>query len=91
VQFWSLYLIGILSSHKKIGNRSKKQLRSALPRIREIAARDHRFSPGYWWPMSAEAEDILHCIEHGTWKDPDASERWQGSGQRGPMEPRDLD
>lgn len=91
VQFWSLYLIGSLASNKRIGDRTRKQLRSALPRIREIAASDHRFAPGYWWPMSAEAEDIVHCIRYGTWKNPDASERWLGSGQHGPMEPRNLD
>lgn len=91
VQFGSLYLLGTLCCHRPLGSRTQMQLQAVLPKICEIAAHDHRLAPGYWWPMSAEAEDIIHCIQHGTWKMPDASERWLGNAERGPMEPRDLD
>lgn len=80
VQFWSLYLIGQLASHQLRSVRSG--LDEIVPLLRSFAA-DHRLAPGVWWPMSAEAADVLHCLQHGSWPEIDAAERWQGRG-RGP-------
>lgn len=78
VQFWSMYVIGSLASDGTGPHRSKSSgFRSALPKLRKFAERDSRLSPGYWWPMSAEAEDVIGCIETGHWPTPDAAERWQ--------------
>lgn len=76
VQFWSMYLIGQLCSGKCSRRRSSLSgLDAALPTLRKHAAQDHRIAPGYWWPMSAEAADVINCIETGKWPDPDAGER----------------
>ncbi|WP_075095853.1 hypothetical protein [Planctomyces sp. SH-PL14] len=86
VQFWSMYLIGQLGSHDRRGpSRRAHDLLDAIPILKGIAAVDQRIAPGYWWPMSAEAEDALHCLEHGSWPEVDAAERWAGKGERGPM------
>lgn len=85
VQFWSMVAIAKLASRNRIGQRiCNDQFSVALPRLREIAAHDHRLAPGYWWPMSAEAEDTIACIETGTGLDPEAAERWIGNKERGP-------
>jgi hypothetical protein len=73
VQFWSMYIIASLNSNRSVRDPAFAR---AVPRLREIAADDHRLAPGYWWPMSAEAEDALGCIETGNWPQPDAAERW---------------
>jgi hypothetical protein len=86
VQFWSMYVIGSLCSGSCFGRRTASSpggLEAALPKLRQIAANDHRLAPGSWWPMSAEAEDIIHCIETGDWLDPNAAERWHGNDGRG--------
>ncbi|HVW00832.1 MAG TPA: hypothetical protein VHB77_10845 [Planctomycetaceae bacterium] len=74
VQFWSMYVIASLCSEREPRDPAFAR---AIPRLREIADSDHRLSPGFWWPMSAEAEDALGCIETGKWPQPDASERTQ--------------
>jgi len=84
VRFWSMYLIGSLCSDY----RSRRGPRitgfeSVLPRLREIAATDQRLAPGYWWPMSGEAEDVIVCIENGGWRDPEAAERYPLNSKRG--------
>ena len=58
-------------------------IRAALPHLRHIVVNDKRLSPGFWWPMSAEAEDIIGCIKFGKWPQPDAAERWIGNKVRG--------
>jgi hypothetical protein len=84
VQFWSLYLIGSLSSDAFRRRHSRPDdFSPALPRLRDIAANDHRLAPGYWWPLSAEAEDVIGCIEKGHWPDPEAAERWISNTKRG--------
>ncbi len=85
VQFWSMFAIARLASINRIGQRiCNARFHPALPRLREIAAHDHRLAPGFWWPMSAEAEDAIACIETGAWRQPDVGERWSGSKERGP-------
>jgi hypothetical protein len=86
VQFWSMYLIGSLCSR----SRTKRPVtdpafRSALGPLAEIAKTDHRLGPGFWWPMSAEAEDIIICIKTGRRPEPNAAERWSGHAERGKM------
>lgn len=76
VQFWSMYVIASLSNIAGSRQRVDKSFRAALPRLREIAAHDHRRAPGFWWPLSAEAEDAIGCIENGIWPEPDAADRW---------------
>jgi hypothetical protein len=84
VQFGSMYLIGALCSHGTREPRANLQeFKSALPRLRQIAKNDQRLAPGYWWPMSAEAADVINCIVEGRWPDPDAGERWMGNTARG--------
>ncbi|OYW16738.1 MAG: hypothetical protein B7Z55_13980, partial [Planctomycetales bacterium 12-60-4] len=86
VQFWSMYLLMELS--KRNGRETyvlDRDLAPALPRLKQIAAQDHRLAPGYWWPMSAEAEDAISCIEHGRWLKPDAADRWTHNPERGDM------
>jgi hypothetical protein len=84
VQFWSMYLIGSLSSDGVSRRHSPRNVfKSALPRLSEIAAKDHRLAPGYWWPLSAEAEDVIACIKTGHWPNPDAGDRWIGNTKRG--------
>jgi hypothetical protein len=84
VKFWSMYLIGSICSDGVWRRRSKHTgCEIALPRLRQIAANDHRLAPGYWWPMSAEAEDVIGCIRTGHWPHPDAADRWIGNTTRG--------
>jgi hypothetical protein len=84
VQFWSMYLIGSLCSNGNSRRHSTHDdFDSALPRLREIAANDHRLAPGYWWTLSAEAEDVIGCIKTGHWPTPEAAERWMGNTKRG--------
>lgn len=86
VQFWSMYVITQLAqNYSSNPKRSNACFSAALPRLREIAATDHRLAPGYWWPMSAEAEDAIHVIEHGERGETDASDRWLGNKERGPV------
>lgn len=86
VQFWSMYVITQLAqNYSSNPNRSNACFAAALPRLRKIAATDHRLAPGFWWPMSAEAEDAIHVIEHGEWGETDAGDRWLGNTERGPM------
>lgn len=86
VKFWSMYVIMQLAQNlSSNGTRSNAMFASALPRLREIAATDHRLAPGYWWPMSAEAEDAIALIETGNRPEKDAAERWHGNPERGPM------
>ena len=85
VQFWSMYVIMQLAQNDYTNpKRSNACFAAALPRLREIAANDHRLAPGLWWPMSAEAEDAIYYIEHGTGRENDAAERWLGNEERGP-------
>jgi hypothetical protein len=83
VQFWSMYVIGSLCSEGKSRRSTLTGFESAIPKLQEFASHDHRFSPGYWWPMSAEAEDVVACIQNGCWPTKDAAERWQGKSARG--------
>jgi hypothetical protein len=83
VQFWSMYLIGSLSGINCRRCTRPDDFRSVLPRLRDIAANDHRLAPGYWWPLSAEAEDVICCIKKGHWPNPDAADRWIGNTKRG--------
>jgi hypothetical protein len=84
VQFWSMYLIGAICSCRMMRRHSNSDdFDCALPRLRQIAENDHRLAPGYWWTMSAEAEDVICCITKGHWPDPDAGERWHGNTVRG--------
>lgn len=90
VQFGCMYLIGALCSNQTTPSRlrsNRRDFNPAIPLLKEIAANDHRLSPGYWWPMSAEAEDILVCINTGQWPHSDAAERHLHSG--GPHGPRE--
>ena len=87
VQFWSMYLIGSLCCHgHRRRHSTSRDFSAAMPILRRIAANDQRLAPGYWWPMSAEAEDVMKCIQIGRWPDPDAADRWIGNA-----EPRSLD
>ncbi len=84
VQFWSMYVIAELVP----GSRPRRSqtlggLETAFPHLRHIAATDHRIAPGFWWPMSAEAEDVIHVLETGGWPSVDAGDRWHGRGERG--------
>lgn len=77
MQFWSMYLICSMAA-----NREKPVLLKndpfypALRKLRQIAKQDHRLAPGLWWPLSAEAEDAIGCIQTGQWPQPQAAERW---------------
>jgi hypothetical protein len=84
VQFWSMYVIMQLAQNDYTNpKRSNACFAAALPRLREIAANDHRLAPGLWWPLSAEAEDAIYYIKHGTGRENDAAERWLGNEERG--------
>lgn len=86
VQFWSMYVLTQLAQNfSSNGNRSNACFAAAVPRLWQIVANDHRLAPGFWWPMSAEAEDAIHVIEHGEWSETDAGDRWLGNTERGPM------
>lgn len=85
VQFWSMYVIMQLAQNDYTNpKRSNACFAAALPRLRKIAATDHRLAPGLWWPLSAEAEDAIYYIKHGTGRENDAAERWLGNTERGP-------
>lgn len=77
VQFWSMYLIASLCNVAGSRRIVDKTFRAALPRLRDIASHDHRPAPGFWWPMSAEAEEAIGCLQTGRWPVPDAADRWQ--------------
>ncbi len=84
VQFWSMYVIWQLAAdHKERRIQTLNGLEVALPDLRRIAAKDHRLAPGFWWPMSAEAEDVIYALETGRSPEVDAGERWLGSKERG--------
>jgi hypothetical protein len=83
VQFWSMYVIMTMAATYKPRQRAalRRDFAPALPRLREIAATDQRLSPGYWWPMFAEAEDAIYCIETGKGMEMDAAERHPSRSQ----------
>ena len=84
VQFWSMYVIWqLVGDHKERRTPGFAGLDAALPDLRRIAAEDHRLAPGFWWPMSGEAEDVLHVFEHGQSPEVDAGERWTDTSKRG--------
>ena len=86
MKFWSMYIIMQLARNGSPNRkRSNAMFTPALPRLREIAATDHRLAPGYWWPMSAEAEDAIALIESGNSPENDAADRWLGNQERGPI------
>ncbi len=83
-KFGGMYLIGSLCTQegrKPVLN--LREFKAALPQLRRVAKNDQRLAPGFWWPMSAEAEDVIACIQTGRWPDPEAAERWQGNTARG--------
>lgn len=84
VQFWSMYVVMCLANHFDSG-RTNSVFAEALPRLRKIAKTDHRLAPGFWWPMSAEAEDTIYVIKNGNGRENDAATRWLGNKERGPM------
>ncbi|MES2790289.1 MAG: HEAT repeat domain-containing protein [Planctomycetota bacterium] len=86
VQFWSMYVMAQLATNGR--QRSNECFEPALARLREIAATDQRFAPGFWWPMCDEAKDAIEVIETGTGPQIDAAERWQGHTERGPCSKR---
>jgi hypothetical protein len=83
VQFWSMYVIGTLASGSACDGRNRHDFDEAIPKLRLIAKHDQRLAPGYWWPMSAEAVDVIACVETGQWPDPEAAERCPYHGARG--------
>ena len=85
VEFWSMYVIMQLATNCDTENRRRTNCRfeTVLPRLREIAATDHRLAPGYWWPMCEEAKDAIEVIETGNGPVTDAGESWQGNPERG--------
>ena len=87
VQFWSMYVLGSIAPRKGIlrSRTTPEVFLGALAKLRKIAETDHRLAPGYWWPMSAEAEDVIVCIEQGHWPEQDAADRWKGNKMRGEM------
>ena len=86
VQFWSMYvLMQLAQNNSSNSKRSNACFAAALPRLRIIAATDHRLAPGIWWPLSAEAEDAIYLIKHGNGRENDAGDRWTGNPERGTM------
>jgi hypothetical protein len=84
VQFWSMYVIGSLANDYGPGPRARaRDFHVAIPKLRRIAKHDQRLSPGYWWPMSGEAVDVIACIVSGNRPNPDAAERFKNCGVRG--------
>lgn len=81
VQFWSMYVIGqLVSAYGHVEPRDRRRdFECVIPRLAKLARSDHRLAPGYWWPMSGEAEDVLHCIRCGQWPEVDAAERFHRS------------
>jgi hypothetical protein len=90
VCFWSMYVIGSLTNEFRSDWRIRaRDFQAALPRLRQIAKSDHRLAPGFWWPMSGEAADVIHCIKTGGWPSREAAERFPSTGQRGRPSARD--
>jgi|SRR5580704_1297635 hypothetical protein len=83
VQFWSMYVIGTLATGPRCDGKNRHDFNEAIPKLRLIAKHDHRLAPGCWWPMSAEAVDVIACIERGQWPEPEAAERCPYRGARG--------
>jgi hypothetical protein len=84
VQFWSMYVIGSLATDYGQGRQARGgDFNQAIPKLQHIAKHDQRLAPGYWWPMSGEAVDVLTCIETGQWPQRDAGERFKNRGVRG--------
>jgi hypothetical protein len=83
VQFWSMYVIGSIATGPRCDGKNRHDFAEAIPKLRLIAKHDQRLAPGYWWPMSAEAVDVIACIESGRWPDPEAAERCPYRGARG--------
>jgi len=83
VQFWSMYVIGTLATGPRCDGKNRHDFHEAIPKLRLIAKHDQRLAPGYWWPMSAEAVDVIACINTGQWPNPDAAERCPYRGARG--------
>lgn len=83
VQFWSMYAIGSMATGPRCDAKNRHDFAEAISKLRLIAKHDHRLVPGYWWPMSAEAVDVIACIESGQWPDPEAAERYPYRGARG--------
>lgn len=84
VQFWSMYVIGSLATNYGLRRQARRgDFNQAIPKLRHMAKHDQRLAPGYWWPMSAEAVDVLACLETGQWQEPEAAERFKYSGARG--------
>ena len=85
MRFGSMYVLASFAWRSGAVRRSQtnRVFELALPRLREIAKHDTRLSPGFWWPMSAEAEDAIGCIETGSWPEPDAADRWSHNTKRG--------
>ena len=79
-----MYLIGSLCQLNHFQRKANlRDFAAAMPKLRKIAAKDHRLAPGFWWPMSAEAEDVIYTIKNGNGKDPEAADRWLGNTERG--------
>jgi hypothetical protein len=85
VQFWSMYVIGSLATGPRCDGKNRHDFEEAVPKLRLIAKHDHRLAPGYWWPMSAEAVDVIGCVQNGRWPDPEAAERCPYRGARGEL------
>lgn len=84
VQFWSMFVIWQLAGdYKNRRTQNLNGLDAALPELRRIAAKDHRLAPGFWWPMSAEAEDVIYVLQHGQSPEVDADQRWTDTSKRG--------
>ena len=85
-QFWSMFVIATAAGNCSSNpNRSNLCFESILPRLREIAATDQRLAPGFWWPMSAEAEDAICVVQTGNWPELDAGDRWRVTSARGTL------
>jgi hypothetical protein len=78
VKFWSMYIFMQIAPANGIkhSGKDRRAFSTALKKLRKIAANDHRLAPGFWWPMSAEAEDAIASIE-GRSSEFDAGERWK--------------
>ena len=84
VQFWSMYVIWQLAAdYKNRPSHQRNGLEKSLPVLRRIAANDHRLAPGFWWPMSGEAEDTICALETGCSPEVAADERWSDTSKRG--------
>lgn len=84
VVFWSMYVtMQLAQNYSEHCRRKNCRFESVLPRLHEIADTDQRLAPGFWWPMSAEAEDTIVVIETGNGPQIDAAERWQRKTEQG--------